>query len=307
MKSKYWITGLVLLIAAAGWGGRFAWRVRQQRVTLDVREMPLRQVLTEIQWQTRKKIRAEQALDARITLHVTNRPLRDVLDRIAEQAGARWSTLYAVYTSAGARRSLERALTGDGKLEPAGWTQLAPKERDLGPLDPEGGPRVFRRAIPGAGPADGLEGGPRPAPPGQPGPGGIMTFRHGPEAGFMVTRNGNGQTEVWSPEELLAETSLTNRIAADPAQEPTAQAAEQAARKVNGEWTTYLAFRKSIMGVGFAGPGLGRPGTNPLKHDANDQFARLTPQQRVQRARQRQTFQMVRQEVGAFEKRHDEK
>src|SRR5258707_388818 len=77
------------------------------------------------------------------------------------------------------------------------------------------------------------------------------------------------------------------------------------AKKVNGNWTTFLAFRKSAMGIGFRLPPAGGPGGvggpngprrpggpdkpdfNPMKHNPNDRFARLTPEQRVQRARER--------------------
>jgi hypothetical protein len=115
----------------------------------------------------------------------------------------------------------------------------------------------------------------------------------------MFSGGADGQMEMWSPEELVVETPLSTRLNGN-SEEPAAtpQAAAQTARKVNGRWTTFVAFQKSAMGIGFRlppagpnGPGdPGRPGFDPMKHNPNDRFARLTPEQRVQRARQRGAF-----------------
>lgn len=155
MKTKYLLLGIGLLLVAAGaWGGRVAWRIHHQLVTLDVRNMPLRDVLRKVERQTWKTIRAEQALDTRITLHVKNKPLSYVLDRIAEQAGARWSTLYAVYASPTAVKTLDSSLRGDSKIESAGWTKVAPKPPPTDDM-PDGAGQMIR--------AKGLAGDPPPA------------------------------------------------------------------------------------------------------------------------------------------------
>jgi hypothetical protein len=109
--------------------------------------------------------------------------------------------------------------------------------------------------------------------------------------GPVIFRSPNGQIDLWSPEELVAETSLSARISSNGATRdlaPTADFATQTARAINGKWTTYLAFRKSNFGIGFSGPppgqqhvGPGRPVPNP-----NEPFANLTPEQRVRQARQ---------------------
>jgi hypothetical protein len=288
MKTKHLVVGVALLVAAAGgWAGRLAWRAHRQLVSLNVREMPLRQVLRQMEWQTWKKIRAEQALDARITLHVSDKPLSYVLDRVAEQAGAHWSTLYAVYHSDAARRALEQKLSGDGQLEKVGWSILAPKAPEFENSAAEGPGGVLPRPSPAGAPdaESAAESANRP-----PGPGGVMMFRRNSANGVMFAQNGQGQTERWAPEELLAEQALTNRLGTDYSAAPNAQTAQEAAQRVNGRWTSYLALRKSIMGVGFAGAGPRRPGTGPLDRNPNERFASLTPEQRVQRARERRTF-----------------
>jgi hypothetical protein len=105
----------------------------------------------------------------------------------------------------------------------------------------------------------------------------------------MIFQNADGRVEVWSPEELVLESSLTNRLGGEGGKAATAVAAAETARKVKGRWTTYLAFRKSAMGMALGGPPPGKPGFDPLrqKPNPNDRFARFTPEQRVQRERER--------------------
>jgi len=297
MKTKYLLLGFAtLVIVATLWAGRVVWSINHQLVTLNVRNVPLAEVLRKVEWQTWKKIRAEANLNARITLRVKNKPLSYVLDRLAEQAGARWSTLYAVYVSSRAVHSLDAALRANSKIEPAGWTKVAPKPPPPDEMPPGGGERVVsNNGVTGPGPMGGQRR--------------MMIVKKGPGGPVMFSGGGDGQMEMWSAEELVMETSLTNRIGRtdEPDQAATAEAAAEAARKVSGHWTTFLAFRKSTMGVGFRMPsndGLGgpgghggsgpgapdKPGFDPMKHNPNDRFARLTPEQRVERARQRGGF-----------------
>jgi hypothetical protein len=300
MKTKYLAFGLAAILAITGaWFARAASRAHRQIVTLDVYEMPLRDVLRKIEKQTWNKIRAEENLDARITLHVVNQPLTNVLDKIATQAGARWSTLFAVYNSSAALAALDSTLRRDGKIDRAGWTKLAPNDSAFdksGPPDEnasfkggppgEAPPKFFVNAPPG-------ETGNREGPPGPPPEGGGFGGRMmvGRTAnGDTVIKNGNGQIEHWSPTELLMQSALTNRLNGEPIQSASAEEADAAAQKTNGKRATFFAFRKSIMGVGspalgaHRGPDAGPPGRN-------DRFANLTPEQRVERARERQNHQ----------------
>ena len=325
MKTKYLLLTIGALVMAGGiWFGRAAWRAHKQIITLHVRNAPLAEVLRKVESQTWKKIRAEKNLDARITLNVTDKPLSDVLDLIGEQAGARWSTLHAVYNSARARRSLDSALRGDGKLEPAGWTKIAPSTPSPETPGPDAiGP--IRLTGPGPDGSMPLPGGGRVIV--KRGPGGEMVvnansdvelgpsqqqrFRIGEMAGGkggqmmvrkagdgpMIFQNGSGAVEMWSPEELLLESTLTNRLAGKQVEtnEKTlkdgspANAAEAArvAQEVKGKCDNFIAFRKSLMGIGFPRPGNGPPNIAAFRQAQNDRFARLTPEQRVQRARQR--------------------
>src|SRR5215475_9641644 len=128
MKTKHLFVTLVVLLAAGGlWFAQAAWRAHRQLVTLDIPNAPLGVVLRKIQRQVWKKIRTEELLaNVHVTLHVKDTPLAEVLDRLAEQAGARWNTLYAVYRGKRALQALNSTLQGDGKLDPAGWTKISP-------------------------------------------------------------------------------------------------------------------------------------------------------------------------------------
>lgn len=295
MKMKCLLLGIGALLAASGlWFARAAWRAHLQIVTLDVYNVPLADVLRKVEGQTWRKIRAEKKLDARITLHVKDKPLSYVLDRLAEQAGAHWSTLYAVYDSSRALKALDSALRADGKLEPAGWTKLAPTPQTSMLPDPgeSGGPPRIMINPDSSGPDVGAPGlvlgtGPDPGSPAPPPGKGGMFFRRTPN-NVMVTDNASGEMEVWSAEELVMESALNDRLGGEHYEDATTAAAAEVARKVKGKWTTYLAFRKSIMGVGFGAPPTGRPSLDPAKHNPNDRFTRLTPEQRVERARNRQ-------------------
>src|SRR5579859_6165805 len=114
MKTKYLLLGICALLVVAGVAGwRMAWRLQHQLVTLNVRNAPLPLVRQQLQRQTWTRIRAEQALDSvGVTLRVSDKPLSKVLARIAEQARAHWSSVYAVYTSAHALQALDSALRG---------------------------------------------------------------------------------------------------------------------------------------------------------------------------------------------------
>ena len=275
MRAKHLYLAIAALLAVGGvWLARAAWRAHRQLVTLDIPNATLAVVLHKIEWQVWKKIRTEESLaGVHVTLHAKDTPLPEVLDRLAAQAGARWNTLYAVYRGTPALKALASTLQGDGKLDPAGWTRIAPN------------PAAF------------AEPGTRQAGP--------ITFERGP----------NGQVEMWSPQELVLESSLSNRLGNDSISTniaPTTAAAAQTARKVGGRWTTYLAFHKASMRIGHKmrrGPNFDpnsvasllkasqtdpAPGPNnrptatqmPRPPTLNRRFTDFTPEQRVHLARQ---------------------
>ncbi len=113
------------------------------------------------------------------------------------------------------------------------------------------------------------------------------------EGGQVMFLGGpSGEMEMWSPEELVLEAALSSRLGDPGGLAPTAKGAADAARKVNGHWASFLAFRKSSIGVGFGGmPSAGGgPGLDHGPVTPNERFSTFTPAQRVQRARERKQF-----------------
>ena len=113
---------------------------------------------------------------------------------------------------------------------------------------------------------------------------------------MMFGSANGGEVMMWSPQELVLESVLTNRLGTSEGLMATDKDAEKTARKVNGRWTSLIAFRKSPMGLGFAGvpgPGPGRGGLGGGPGDENARYANLTPAQRVQRARERQQLKQM--------------
>ncbi|SPE61888.1 exported hypothetical protein [Verrucomicrobia bacterium] len=279
MKTKFLLLGIGALLVVGGlWATRAAWRAQHQLVTLNVRNTPLAEVLRTIQRQTWTKIRAEQGLEARITLNVRNKPLALVLDRLAEQAGAHWSTLYVVYDSPRALQSLDSTLRADGKLGPAGWEKIAPNPPAF---DPPGldGARVLQPSGPNPNPSAPFQGQRR-----------MIALQRDKNGPVFFAEGANGEMEVWSPQELLLQASMDPQGDTEHTEPATAESAAQLARKLHGRWATYMALRKSSLGVGMGDMPGPRPGLEAAKPDPNETFARLTPEQRVLRARQRLQF-----------------
>jgi len=272
------ISGALLAVLVT-WTGRAAWRVHRQLVTLEVHNVPLAEVLHKIERQTWKKIYAEKSLDGRITLHITDKPLAYVLDRICEQAGARWSTLYAVYRSPDALHKLNATLQDDGELKTAGWAQIAPKAPSDDPLDAGLG---ATRVMPPHGP--------EATGPMEYRPGAVM-FKKTMDGQAYIQAGGPNGTELWSPEELVLESSLEPSLGGDSPRRASPTTAAETARRFQGKWTTCLALRKSVLGIGFAGPSTTGGRNAPLHREPNDRFSWLTPEQRVLQARQRMGFE----------------
>jgi hypothetical protein len=163
------------------------------------------------------------------------------------------------------------------------------------------------------------------------GPGGVMVQGHQRSGGpVMVTMrkraDGSGavEQEIWSPVEIVLESRLSPRLGETNTPSPTAEGAAQTARQVKGSWKTYYALKKSSMPMNFGGGGgnfkVGEPrkmielasknGTNSsamprhaapsiddiaqtIQQQRLDDLGRLTPEQRVLRARERKQQQQI--------------
>jgi hypothetical protein len=347
--------------------GRSVWARQHQLVSLHVRNAPLGEVIQMLERQTRQKIAVDRKLDGLVTLDLSRKPLAATLDRVAEQCGASWRTVHAVYESASALPKLESSLYGDKKLDEVGWKLIAPGALNGIPIDlPDGkqivvtnlGPVGTMPAGGGGGPVRVIvkHGGDGSAPQvvteanagGLP-PGAVIATEdaavdissngHGagavrlrkqesPAIVRVVRKKGDGpgrtsvEEEIWTPVEIVLESRLGEQLS-NFSGAPTLEAAQEAASEVKGHVKTYYALRKSPFGMGMprmslnSGPSKGSrivksdggivqeksAGTNVIKMGGmpstseleaamaqrrNDELGKLTPEQRVQRARDRQ-------------------
>lgn len=144
MKKPLLRTSLVLLVIG-GACAAYAWWAHSDLVTLNVRNMEVRQVVKKIEHQTRASIMVHSNVQGKVTLNVRRMPLEDVLEILGDQTFSRWSSLYPLYSNSKSLDRLEMSLRGE--LDPAqnGWTNLFSRSfgRDLfrgGPGGFGGGP-----------------------------------------------------------------------------------------------------------------------------------------------------------------------
>jgi len=124
------------------------------------------------------------------------------------------------------------------------------------------------------------------------------------------TRDGKGEVkeEIWSPEHVVLEQRLQSKLGDQTYADASEAVAREVAKKVNGRLTTLYVLRQSPGGFPFAGnmmrrihsvTGVGTnhaPGELPALPDVEgvirraeaENYLRLTPEQRVQRAREKQ-------------------
>src|SRR5688572_7475823 len=124
MKNILLRTLVILLVLSSGWFGYAAYRARTNLVTLNVRNMEVRQVMKKIEWQTWENIFVHKDVEGKVTLNVRKMPLEDVLSIIDEQVSSRWSAIYPLYSSGKSLAAFKQSLRGE--IDPAthGWTNL---------------------------------------------------------------------------------------------------------------------------------------------------------------------------------------
>lgn len=134
MNTKRILLSLMALAIIGGvWAGRVVYRAKKNIVTIDVYNVPLAEVIKQLERQTWETILARSDIQTKVTLKVKNVPLEEALDKLGRQAGVNWSKWHAVHDSSRALDKLETALRSRGKLEAVGWTNLAPQELAGGP------------------------------------------------------------------------------------------------------------------------------------------------------------------------------
>ncbi len=355
-----------VLVVGVAWVGRAAWRTHKGLVSLHVRNASFTEVIHQLENQTHQKIQMDKKLDGLVTLNVDGQPLSAVLDKISEQTGATWSTVYAVYESKPALRELESALRGEQKVDAAGWKMIAPGGMTIsGPgadalemLRKGGGGSfttnfstssgapgrmIIRRGGSAGLSTNDLAGAEMKLPPGavittddvvmdnkfsQGRPNARMQQGGSPRVIHVMRRGANGdpgstEEEIWSAVEIMLESRLTEKLGTDFSGVPSPEAAAEAAKKVNGQVQTYYVMKKSPLGTmpglsmnmsGLRKADSGPAAENVRLGDTNapkvarrlgpsnedleaamrqhrlEELGKLTPEQRVQRARERQAL-----------------
>jgi hypothetical protein len=118
------LTSILAVLAAVGVFAYFAHRARTDLVTLDVRNEDLAQVVKKIEWQTWETIVVQKDIQAKITLNVRKMPLEEVLNLLGEQSAARWTSLYPIYSTSQKKDALERYIRLGLPMDQAGWSAL---------------------------------------------------------------------------------------------------------------------------------------------------------------------------------------
>src|SRR5262249_34987410 len=91
----------------------YVWLSRNGLVTLNVRNMEVRQVVRKIERQTGDSITVHSNVQGKVTLNVRRMPLEDVLEIVGEQTSSRWSSLYPLYSNGKSLGRLEQSLRGE--------------------------------------------------------------------------------------------------------------------------------------------------------------------------------------------------
>ncbi len=139
LKSKIILLGVTLAIVA-GW---LVLQLFNGLVTLNVRNMEVREVVKKIEWQTWQTILVHSNVQGKVTFNVRRMPLEEVLKIISIQTSSSWSAIYPLYSKKRSLALLERGLRGE--IEPTlhGWTNLQNRFFPGGPGMMFGGPGML--------------------------------------------------------------------------------------------------------------------------------------------------------------------
>ena len=126
MKTKFHVAMGLAGVVIAGALAFGAWRYLRSsdRVTLDVRNMEVREVARKIARQTGRTIVVQSNVVGKITLKAKDLSFEKALAIVGEQASARVGSIYPLYSSS---KSLDRliAILAGNSVQLVGWTNLA--------------------------------------------------------------------------------------------------------------------------------------------------------------------------------------
>lgn len=220
MKRPVLTVLVVVLAVVLAWFSFLAWRAHSNLVTLDVRNMEVREVVRKIEWQTWELILVQKGVEGKVTLKVKKMPLNDVMAIVSDQTSSRFSAYYPLYSSSKSLKNFKQALRGE--LSPAqhGWTALQPRGFGFG-----------GRGGPGFG--GGMFGG-----GGVPNQTKLVTLNiFDKDLDFATTALGRfGEARV------VAEDGTKGNVKVSVTQVPMEKAVAAVAKQVKREWSEYYAL-----------------------------------------------------------------
>ena len=230
MKSRTRLLAIcaVALCVVLTYSGWMAIRAHRNLVTLNVRNMEVREVVKKIEWQTWENIFVHKDVQGNVTLNVRQMPLEQVLRLVADQTSSRSSTLYALYTSGRSLGALKQSLRGDVDPNQSGWTNLLARGGF------RGGPMMMGGGGPFGGPAPSA---PKPV---------SLQFESKDISFVALAFNRYAQTRIVPEDGMTATVSFTLNKATVNA------AVAQLAKKARAQWKRVHALRADF---GPGGPG----------------------------------------------------
>jgi hypothetical protein len=259
MKPRKILWAAVLIISTAGaYLGWLAYCAQQNLVTLDVRNMEVREVVKKIERQTWESISVDKGVQGKVTLNVRRKPLQSVLRMIGDQTFSRSSVIYPLYSNGQALSVLKQALRGEVDPATHGWTNLQSRMPGGGMFGPGGPGGAFGLVLPGAAVSKQL----------------VSLNIVGKDVAFATLAfNRFAQARVVPEDGTESSVSLTLKQSTVP------KAVAQLAKTVNRKWTTLYALQG---GFGFGGSGgppqfaFGREpgGPPPFARDDNNPWMR---------------------------------
>jgi hypothetical protein len=235
------IATLVAIGLVLAYGGRLAWRAHRNIVSLSVHNMPVREVVKKLRWQTWESIVVNNNVDGRISLEVENQPLNGVLALIAEQCESRWSVAYPLYTTKAKLQLARKVAAGEYETPPEGWTNWNAR------------PNFAAIAARMAAAADGSDTNAQPAAMrglGGMGGGPSGMFGGGSVAAKPVTTDFSGQTPVeaalalrdFGPVKVVPEDGTERKVTLSLKEAPMDKAVAQLAKWVNRKWAKFYVI-----------------------------------------------------------------
>lgn len=251
IKPLYLILGV--LVALLGWGGYIAWCAHLNLVTLNVRNMEVREVTKKIERQTWETILVHKDVQGKITLNVHRVPLHEVLNIIAEQTSGRWTAMYPLFRQSKSLGNFEKSVVGLIEPETHGWTNL----QSGGGFGGRGG-----RGGGFGGPGGGMGG---------PGMNMFAEMMRGQNelVSLNVTAKDLDVTTMalarFAQAQIVPEDGVSGTVSLTLHQVPFDKAVKALAKRLNTKWDKYYSLRGGFGGRGgppdiFAGGGGGRRG-----------------------------------------------